>query len=1110
MEAILADSSSRIEAVFPREAVKLWQTTIQSQLTSFPSGTLFHVLDAELRISNCFLPPRIELWVHSFEIVGNLGRETPSSTREIGVSSELRRLLQLYGESDERTRIKNQVTASMSSHFRSQESVCSPNGSSDDADDIENSEPKGISQPFYTQISQPSEPKQGRQPLMSKQPRACQDKKSNRRTSMQDTPTLLLAKKGTRTPVDLAGGSMNNVEYISEQLIANAQDQNTIREKAPGISTPTDLTGISRSRRGSTSMNDDHWPGGKSALLHGRYIPRYLTKVSKEQQEVLESPHVWQPSKADRKIRGSVPNEILKDFTALADETPETASNEDRFHQEESAPTEEPKEDVHLDHGKDKEHVDAGSDSEESLELSWPPTPRIPALSEPALPDNSSPLPAPPRRAAPSSSPNGIPAASADDASQRAQGVEMGVPVPSQREKIGFELREVSEAVQTTLCAQMLPEPVKNVPDPAGSDEDRGDVHRLPSLEYPLSPGGDKGQLQDVQPSRVCLGQADPINASQQIDAISVARRIQNVLSYPEAEGKALIQVQRTPFVHQLSTLVKGTVYHAQGVVPPCPTDYESMPNGGETKSSPSFVPGTFINAQVRQHRHLEVSSTRSLLSQSDIAEDERIEADAGSEIINISKIPKAVDAAPNVPPSSTCESQFESQDRISQGESAKRKYCSDDSASPNIQSHPSTEDHQPRWSPAPSKRPRMLSSFPSLDALTDLCAAKAPSAIARESRREFSRSQRRAASSSSPLLVGTPTLDKTKRKNRLANSQATGRIMSHWTQQRHTTPRTSLLSHAGSKRESGVDVISRLSLGRQSVYDTYKATYPEYQGTALHFHKACKQLKILHSEGRAPHPSLWDDFIFRRHHDYRDYLLEVTEACEDALPYLQYYIENVEKPSHMLLVVRPPYILSLISDSTTGSSVESPAPAVDFRTDAMENLEESVAASSSASNILPTQHRSASAVASAHRQRHDLRHKLKSPTRNEPEQTQKSCVKQWVELQSIEKPLGAESPELGYTDVMEEEDVPQQDLDNPAEIPVSPFPIHQPALPEQEDKESVWCDDPNTPFKRFARSYITLASESKQLKKPVKIDGKGCLEPQLQSVIDIFTLYRK
>jgi hypothetical protein len=123
----------------------------------------------------------------------------------------------------------------------------------------------------------------------------------------------------------------------------------------------------------------------------------------------------------------------------------------------------------------------------------------------------------------------------------------------------------------------------------------------------------------------------------------------------------------------------------------------------------------------------------------------------------------------------------------------------------------------------------------------------------------------------------------------------------------------------------------------------------------------------------------------------------------------------------------------------------------------------------------------------------------------------QDSSVEQWVELQCIEKELGAESPELGYAEVAPEvADVPRQALDDAEGIVVHSLPHHKSAAPPQQEKEPLWCEDPDTPFKSFARSYTSLASESRRLERTVKVDGKGCPEPRIQNVIDIFTRYKK
>lgn len=1111
MEATLADSSSSIEAVFPEEAVKLWQTKVRSLITSFPPGSLFHILESELRISDCFLPPRVELWIYSFEVVGGLGSDVPLLIKEIGLSPKLKHLLKLYARSYKATRVTNPDAVTMSSPLRSQESVCSSNASPNDADDIENREAKSISEPFYTQISQAPAPKYTRHPLTSKQPRTSQGYSPDQRVSMQDTPSLLTRNNAEVSKV-LVDETTSTVEFASLQVIANVQSHATVREPAITLHGHRHASKMLQSFQVVRSGDVDLWPGGRTPLLNERYLPRYLTKISKDQQEILESPNAWQPSKTDRRIRGSIPNQILRDFTELADRTPKKAPSEGSLKAGMSPATKRPG-NVDCDHGRNEMLLDAGSESsglEESVCVSWPPTQESPALAEPALPDNSSPVRAAPRQLTRSLSHIGRPVASTDNAHQGEQSVGRGPSVPPPSGTTISELGKTLESVETASYVPTSPNSVRNLPISETSDADRENVCRVPSSKHCLSQGREQGQFPDAERYVACSSETNQVTASQQMNSVLAAPQTQKDVSPRKIDTKALVHVQRTPFVYPVSALIKGPESSSHPAVVTCSATGEPVLSDQGPRSSPSIVRGTCMNAQAVQPRKSELSTTTSLPSEQNSSQDERMKEGEKRKVIHVSKRAEVEDAASETRSSSTSHSVSGIHDRNAESRLRKRKRRSDHYVNPKVQPRQQVEGSRPRSGPAQSKKQRMTSTFPSLDAPRDLSATSS-SAIARESRRNFLPNRRNGTNSSPLMSVPTSTHDTPHEGKPFASPLAMGRGMSSPTQLRDTTTGTGLLSRTVSKPLNIVDTVSGLPLRRESIYDTYKATYPEYQGDVLHFHKACKQIKTLYRAGKAPHPSLWDDFIFRRHHDYRQYLLEVTEACEDALPYLHYYSERVQKPSRMELIVRPTYILSVGSDSAIGSSVKSPPVAAHVYTTAADNLEGSVAASSSASNILLSQHLSSHAADSSHQRRQDLRSELHSQKLDDTLQAQDCSVEQWVEQQSLEKVLGAESPELGYIELTAERgNIPQEDLNNTTEIPASPFPCHPPAAFEKEERESVWCDDPDTPFKSFARSYTTLASERKHLRNPVKIDEKGCIQPQLQSVIDIFTMYKK
>ncbi len=1062
-----------------------------------------------MRVSDCFLPPRIELWVHAFEIVGGLGNQRLSTTVEVGASSDLRRLLGLYaGLRDHKS--THEDTTAMSSPLRSQESTSSSRVSCEVIDDADVSEMHDMSQPFQTQISLPLATKHRRRPLTPTQPRRDSKITPNQITSMRDTSSLPVASNSVQASIDDMENPANSVEPTTNLLIAKVTSDASIKEQQAISRSCANPTKQAPSRTPSMTEKRDHWPGGRTLLTNRGYLPRYITKLSKDQQQVLETGNAWQPSKVDRQIRGSLPNPILKVFTEPADKVPDEASAQHGMKDEGAMIAEQGPEGIQLDEVRDSDRNSLdresdGSSSSVSTRASWSPTPRSPAILQPAFPDNS-PLQAPYRR---NKSP--VPRCEGSNASlrdviHRDQIVESRSPVSSQGGKSVVEATEISMDADPAAVAKEILHSSQETSDTTESKGKKRGSGPMVSLEISLSQDGDQGQVQAIESSRPLLPHSEADRFSQR-DPTIAAPQTQEKLNHQTIGDKAHIHVHRTPFAPQTSRFIGGQDASDHQAISSYKNADGLVANDQEPRSSTSVVAGTCMYTQADTVKRSIIGSRLCLHGGYESSRDEQMEVEVTHDIVPISKAGDCQRATFDTPSSRANPSLSLPEERLSCSRLGKRKYSHDGHGTPGTELPASEDGRQPHLSPASSKKPRRMSRFPSLEALRDLSSARTPSEMARESRREFFRNQLKAVSGKTPIL------EETEKRTPFHDAYTKDCEVSRSTQRPDTTPSTDLACRKGTRPRSGVDRASCLSLRGESMYKSYKATYPGYQGDALHFHKACKQIKALHQEGKAPHPSLWDDFIFRRHHDYRDYLALVTEACDDALPYIQYYNEHVDKPSRMQLVVKASYILSLETNSTLGSSVKSPSLAVQIHDKAAKSLEDSVAVDSSASNVEPAQHMDSPIVVRTDHKRQDLNYKLDSYNRDETEPTQASSVKvkQWVEEQLMEKTMRMGSPELGSPVVATEQgSITQQNINDAAEVPVSSSLVHQPAALEHKEKKSDWCDDRDTPFKTFARTYATLVSERKQLKGSVEIGAKGCLEPKLQNVIDIFTLYKK
>ena len=91
-----------------------------------------------------------------------------------------------------------------------------------------------------------------------------------------------------------------------------------------------------------------------------------------------------------------------------------------------------------------------------------------------------------------------------------------------------------------------------------------------------------------------------------------------------------------------------------------------------------------------------------------------------------------------------------------------------------------------------------------------------------------------------------------------------------------------------------------------KTVFDQFKATYPDYTATSQQFVAICRKLERLVRDGHMVHQYLWDDFIIRHKTEYPTYLSTCADKAEDPLPYEQFYYKNVVKPLFTNGVVNP------------------------------------------------------------------------------------------------------------------------------------------------------------------------------------------------------------
>ncbi|KAK3080354.1 hypothetical protein LTS18_002178 [Coniosporium uncinatum] len=123
--------------------------------------------------------------------------------------------------------------------------------------------------------------------------------------------------------------------------------------------------------------------------------------------------------------------------------------------------------------------------------------------------------------------------------------------------------------------------------------------------------------------------------------------------------------------------------------------------------------------------------------------------------------------------------------------------------------------------------------------------------------------------------------------------------------------------------------------------FATFKAAYPNYKGDIKHFQGQCRKIEQLRKDGKAPHRSLWDDYLIRHHQDYREYSIGCIDEAREPMVYETFYNEEIDEPKYTKRVLTPAMLTAIVLETKRPSPLS-------------ENLGNSVAASSSPA---PTAH---------------------------------------------------------------------------------------------------------------------------------------------------------
>jgi hypothetical protein len=353
--AIVADTTNSIRAVFPRVSSTQWaQSFTTSSLLDVKPGAVFCLSYPEVRISDCFDPARVEIWVKNFSLCQNGGvrrqREQLLEVSTLPVITERLGRFMRHRLVNTMARLASNSAVDSSPGLKSQVSA---KGDSD----VENMSDPLVSQTdFATQIPfSPPKPLEtgpprkaqllGKRIVMGdlrqlvsdsgrapKKNKTCTDEKRasvepNIQTDVERGGAMATSIKSTLKCEGLpngqdAGSGMTGLGRSSERKVVQAldtgKDDSTNRQLSPPRSASNTISEI------KISHSDDHldtlarW---RDRLTKTTYLPRYLQTIPKAQNDLLATEDKWQPALIGQPTRpGTLPLELLNSLTAAVDQ----------------------------------------------------------------------------------------------------------------------------------------------------------------------------------------------------------------------------------------------------------------------------------------------------------------------------------------------------------------------------------------------------------------------------------------------------------------------------------------------------------------------------------------------------------------------------------------------------------------------------------------------------------------------------------------------------------------------------------------------------------------------------------------------------------------------
>jgi hypothetical protein len=126
-------------------------------------------------------------------------------------------------------------------------------------------------------------------------------------------------------------------------------------------------------------------------------------------------------------------------------------------------------------------------------------------------------------------------------------------------------------------------------------------------------------------------------------------------------------------------------------------------------------------------------------------------------------------------------------------------------------------------------------------------------------------------------------------------------------------------LNHKQTSTPASASEVS--SLGTQILFDNFVNKYQDYKGNKAQFDTAFALLKSLRRNGKAPHPFLFDDFVFHHFHNYRSYIISCFDSGEKPVEYSEFFNDQVSSLDHNARIITTDQVKDSKSDRSEQST---------------------------------------------------------------------------------------------------------------------------------------------------------------------------------------------